>query len=206
MKIDNWLSLRDRAKLGSRKWRRYNQKIKSGFKKLSRRTRSYLHSLAKLLLQDHPEVKYFKIGNWKKQETVAKTENAFVNKRINRAVQNNNPIENFIKLLSYKAKLKGQVVSKFDESGTTRSCVRCDLKKKEGLSPQMRVFRCESCGFSYPRDHHSCLNFVKKFDAVLWQRLSGNLPDRTKRTTLHPFSLKPQRLNCSILNTGCSSL
>lgn len=206
LKIDHWLSIRDTKKKGAWKWRKYHQKIKHGFQKIRERTKSYLHTLAKQLLEDHPDVKEFQIGNWKKQETLAQTENAFVNKRINRSVQNNHPLETFIGFLSYKAKLKGQEVLRFDERGSTRTCVNCDYKHQEGIEPTQRVFRCISCGFAYSRDHHSCLNFVKKYNPALWQRLSGAFPDRRTRTSLHPFSFKPQRLSRRILITGCSSL
>jgi putative transposase len=206
--IDELTSKRDKKIMGSYHWRRLNRKIKKLFSRINTRTKTYLHSLANRILSDHPDVKEFRVGDWNKQETLADAEYKFVNRRINRAVQNNNPVMRLIEYLSYKGKIKGQAVKKFDERGTTRTCVMCDHEHKNGIDPGIRIFVCENCSFQYPRDHHSCLNDVKKSEPALWQRLSGNLPDRSARTTLSPFSFKPQVAVSAIRiqNTGCFSL
>ncbi len=206
--IDELTSQRDKKIMGSYHWRRLNRKIKKLFSRINTRTKTYLHSLANRILTDHPDVKEFKVGDWVKQDTLADTDYAFVNRRINCAVQNNNPVMRLIEYLSYKGKLRGQAVIKFDERGTTRTCVMCDHNHENGIDPGIRTFVCESCSFTYPRDHHSCLNDVKKSEPVLWQRLSGNLPDRSVRTTINPFSFKPQVAHYAIRiqNTGCFSL
>ena len=50
---------------------------------------------------------------------------------------------------------------------------RRDLKKSRTsqsyrrlsrISPSKRTFECEHCNFIFARDHHSCLNFVKRFE------------------------------------------
>jgi hypothetical protein len=38
-----------------------------------------------------------------------------------------------IECLSYKGKLRGQAVKKFDERGTARTCVVCDHEQKKAL-------------------------------------------------------------------------
>lgn len=206
--VDELMSKRDKKKKGSYHWRRRNRQIKAVFRKINGRTKTYLHTLSKRILNDHPDVAGFRTGDWKKQETMADTGYKFVNARINRAVQNNNPVMKLVGYLSYKAVLRGQVADKFDERGSTRTCVMCGHIHKEGVSPDKRTFVCENCEFRYPRDHQSCLNFTKRFLPALWQRLSGNLPDRSVRTTLNPFSFKPQITHnvIRIQNTGCSSI
>ena len=192
--IDALMSQRDKKKKGSHRWRRLSKRIKSIYSKINTRTNTYLHTLANKLLDEHQDVKDFKIGNWTSVDTISKTDNKLKNKRINRAVQNNHPLEKLIGYLTYKAKLRGQVVNKFDERGTTRTCVMCKKQHKEGVSPSKRLFKCidESCGFSYSRDHHSGLNFVEMFDSALWQRLKGNLPLSSRRVSLHSLSFKSQ--------------
>ena len=88
----------------------------------------------------------------------------------------------------------GKEVSKFDERGTTSTCVMCGKKHKKSLSPEIRVFKCinEKCQFEYPRDNHSCLNFIKAYEPALWQSLVGNLPTRTKKIQFNVFSCKTQ--------------
>ena len=197
--IDELLSERAHKKKGSSHWKRLNQQIRRLFGKIRTRIRVYLHTLSNTILDDHPGVKAFMIGNWKKKETLADTGLAYVNRRINRAVQNNNPLEELIGYLTYKSKLRGQAVKRFDERGTTRNCSACDHKSEEGIPPSKRVFECESCRFRYSRDHQSCLNFVKRYEPALWRCLSGGLPDRSMRVGLNPFSFKPWRRGYSLV-------
>ena len=192
--IDELKSEKDKLKKkGSHKWCRLNKRIKKLHRKLNTRSKTYLHTLANHILNAHGTAKAFMIGNWKKQETLADTGFTFVNRSINRAVQNNNPLMKLIEILKYKSKLRGQTVQKFNERGTTRTCSRCNYVKSEGLSPSKRKFNCESCGFSYSRDHQSCLNFIKRFEPAVWLRLPDILSGRSVRMALSPFAFKPQR-------------
>jgi putative transposase len=191
-RIDELQSVRAKKTKGSYRYRRLNKRIQCLYRKINTRTKTYLHTLANRILGDHPDAKAFLIGNWKKQETLADTGYSFVNRSINRAVQNNHPLQKLIGYLSYKAQMRGQQVDKFDERGSTRTCSQCNHRHKEGVPPNVRQFVCQQCRFTYPRDHHSTLNFIKKFEPALWQCLSANLPDRSVRTTLSPFAFKPQ--------------
>ena len=120
------------------------------------------------ILDENTDVSSFYIGDWKKQETLAKTNYKFVNSRINRQVQNNNPLGKLIEYLSYKSLLRGQKVEKFNESGTTRTCSRCGYVYKEGINPQIRVFKCPNCGFECERDINSVLNNLKSYQFATW--------------------------------------
>lgn len=194
--IDSLKSRRDQKKnRNSQAFRRLTKRINALFSKITSRTKTYLHKLANEIVKQHPDVKAFKIGDWNKRKTLADTGINFVNKTINRAVQNNNPLGKLIEILSYKAKMIGQMVEKFDERGSTRTCSKCDFIHKKGLSPEKRVFVCDNCNYTFLRDHHSCLNFVKKFEPALWPRLPDILSASSSRLELAPFSFKPQ---CSV--------
>jgi putative transposase len=203
--IDELKSRRDKKKnRSSQAFRRLTKRINALFAKINTRTKTYLHSLANHILKEHPDVKAFKIGDWDKRKTLADTGSTFVNKTINRAVQNNNPLCKLIDILTYKARIDGQEVSKVDERGTTRTCSKCDYVHKGGLSPTKRTFVCESCGFTFPRDHQSCLNLLKRFESALWLRLPDILSGSSSRMGLAPFSFKPQR-SVNQLITGVAS-
>jgi putative transposase len=192
--IDDLKSKLDLLKSGTSKdARRLRKTIKKLFRKIATRTKTYLHTLANQILADHDSVKEFKIGDWDKRSTLADTDNAFVNKRINRSVQNNNPLGKLIDILKYKALRLGQKVEKVDERGTTRTCSKCDHKLKEGLKPEIREFSCPQCGFQFPRDHQSCLNFLKRYESAAWHRLPEIYSGRSRRLALAPFSFKPQK-------------
>ncbi len=178
---------------------------------ISTRTKMYLHTLANKILNEHEDVSHFMVGDWDKRKTLADTKNKFVNKSINRAVQNNNPLEILFDILKYKAKRLGQVAQKFDERGTARTCSSCGYVHKEGIDPSIRVFKCKKCDFRLPRDLQSTLNFVKRYEPALWQGLSGNLPDSSRKLELAPFSCKPQVSVAHVtmlrtLTTGCFRL
>ena len=191
--IDILKSRRDKIKnRNSKVWRRLNKRIKILFRKIGTRTKMYLHTLANKILNEHEDVTHFMIGDWEKRKTLADTKNKFVNKSINRAVQNNNPLGILFDILKYKAKRLGQEAKKFDERGTTRTCSSCGHVHKEGIDPSVRVFNCRKCDFNFPRDLQSTLNFVKRYESALWQGLSGNLPDSSRKLELAPFSCKPQ--------------
>jgi putative transposase len=172
--------------------RRLRKRIKKLFRKIGTRSKVYLHTLANQILKDHCDVKEFKIGDWDKRQTLADTGHAFVNRKINRAVQNNNPLQKLIEILKYKAHRLGQNVAKVDERGTTRTCSRCDNKLHEGLHPSVRNFKCPKCAFEFPRDHQSCLNLLKRYESAQWLRLPEIYSGRSRRLSLGPFSCKLQ--------------
>ncbi len=170
--------------------RRMRRIIKKLFRKIGTRSKTYLHTLANQILADHPDAKEFKVGDWDKRETLADTGYSFVNKKINRAVQNNNPLQKLIGILKYKANRLGQSVQKVDERGTTRTCSNCDFRLKEALKPDTREFSCPGCGFKYPRDHNSSLNLLKRYESAAWHRLPDS--GRSRKVALGPFSCKSQ--------------
>jgi putative transposase len=120
--IDRLKAKRDAKKKDSYHYRRLASQIKELYSKIRTRSKTYLHTLAKRILEDHQDAYLFAIGDWKKQETLANTGNRNVDKKINRAVQNNLPLEKLIEYLTYKGIQRGQKVEKFDERGTTRTC------------------------------------------------------------------------------------
>lgn len=191
--LDDLISQKSKKEHGSASWRRLNKRIQKAWSKLENRTKTYLHTMANRILNDHWDTTEFLIGDWSKKDTLAKTENEYVNRAINRAVQNNNPIQRLIGYLKYKANRLGKRVDKFDERGTTRTCAMCKHVHKNGISPNQRVFECEKCSFTYDRDRHSALNFIRLYEPALWKCLREDSLTRSMvRTCLNSFSLKPK--------------
>lgn len=188
--IDSLMSKRDKKRKGSRKYRYLNAKISKLYIKLRTIKKHYLHKLANQILNQHQDVSSFNIGDWNKLQTVANTEYKFINKRINRQVQNNNPLGELIECLNYKALLKGQRVEKFDESGTTRTCSQCGYINKTHINPQIRIFKCPICGFVCERDINSVLNNLKSKQYAKWLGLSSMDALSIARYSLNPTSGK----------------
>ena len=166
--IDYLKSLRDKKQKHSGRWRRLNKKISNLYRKIRTQTKHYLHKLANQILQDHPDTN-FKVGNWDKGQTLAATGIVIVDKRINRQVQNNNPVKKLIGYLRYKAIMNAQQVEEFDERGTTRTCSGCGSQQQ--MPPHKRVYLCPKCGFKVERDINSVLNFLKNDNYAMWHGL-----------------------------------
>ena len=113
----------------------------------------------------------FYVGDWDKSQTLADTGYKFIDKRINRQVQNNNPIMTLVGYLSYKAAMRCKEVRKFNERGTTRTCSCYGHVIAEGLSPSVRTFTCSECGFTISRDINSTLNFLNIYQFAVWYSL-----------------------------------
>ena len=59
--------------------------------------------------------------------------------------------------------LNGKKVVKLDESNTTRRCSNCGHIKSEGLDPSIRIYTCDACNISIPRDVNSTFNIKHKY-------------------------------------------
>jgi transposase len=160
------------------------------------KSKHYLHKMANRILDDHQDVNKFMIGDWDKRKTLADTGVPFVNRRINRQVQNNNPLGILVGYLKYKAMRRHQEVEKFNERGTTGTCSKCNHVHKEGIDPGQRIFHCKKCSFTIERDINSTLNFLKIYQYAVWRGLSAvaslsiarfliNASSGANRTVLH---------------------
>jgi putative transposase len=188
--IDKLKSLRDKKQKHSKRWRRLNKKISNIYRKIRTQTKHYLHKLANKILDDHPDTD-FRVGNWDKQQTLADTGIAFVDKHINRQVQNNNPVKKLVGYLRYKAVMRAQQVEEFDEKGTTKTCSCCG--SKQDMPPSKRVYHCPRCGFKVERDINSVLNFLKNYNYAAWHGLSDRLS--IARYSFNPVSGANRRTN-----------
>lgn len=106
----------------------------------------------------------FYIGNWEKKNTAADTGNKKINKKINRTVQNQLPLQKLIGYLKYKAELKGNQVEKVNEARSTKICSYCGHIGKK-LNPSIRTFKCNKCGYEAGRDENAAINLYKWYAA-----------------------------------------
>ena len=193
--IDQLKSRRDKQKRGSKQWRRLNSKIRNIYPRIDGQTKHYLHRSANQILADQPDVIGLVVGDWDRSQTLADTGYKFIDKRINRQVQNNNPIMTLVGYLSYKASLCCKEVRKFNERGTTRTCSSCGHVVAEGLSPSVRTFTCPMCGFTIPRDINSTLNFLNIYQFAVWYSLRALQCLSIARLLLNHSSGKKRRVS-----------
>ena len=193
--IDQLKSRRDKKKRESKQWRRLSSKIRNIYARIDGQTKHYLHRMATQILADHPDVIGFYVGDWDKSQTLADTGYKFIDKRINRQVQNNNPIMTLVGYLCYKATMRCKEVRKFNERGTTRTCSCCGHVIAEGLSPSVRTFTCPECGFTISRDIDSTLNFLNIYQFAVWYSLRALQCLSIARLLLNPSSSKKRRVS-----------
>ena len=186
--IDKLKSRRDKKKRGAKQWRRLNSKIRNIYCRIAGQTKHYLHRIANQILADHPDVIGFYVGDWEKGQTIADTGYKIIDKRINRQVQNNNPIMILVGYLSYKAAMCCKEVKKFNERGTTKTCSCCGHIIAEGLSPSVRTFTCPECAFTISRDINSTLNFLHIHQFSVWYSLRALQCLSIARLLLNPSS------------------
>jgi|GEM_PF-1138238 len=191
--------IRQTEPIMSRKYQRLDQRIDKGFQLIRSRTKQNLNKLAKTILDENKDVKIISVGDWSPPETVADTGNSFANKKINRAVQNNNPVRALIGYLTQKAPGHRQKVVEFDERGTTRTCSNCGTVGN-GVPTSQRVFTCSDvydennllvspgCGFRIERDVNSTLNMHRILEHGAWRALNSLTEFKRRRVCMEPHS------------------
>jgi putative transposase len=64
----------------------------------------------------------------------------------------------FLRVLAFQAVKLGKFAIPYPKSGTTQDCSGCGTKAKSRLELKDRVFSCDQCGYSAPRDRNSARN------------------------------------------------
>lgn len=160
--LDRMSSKLARSKVGSKRHKRLMKIKNKTLRKRSLRLKQANHCLAKELANLGYDNYY--IGNLSKKSTLADTKNKKVDKKINRIVQNQLPLQKFIGYLEYKVALNGNKVEKVNEANSTKTCSNCGHKGKK-LELSIRTFKCEKCGFELGRDENAAINLYKWYAA-----------------------------------------
>ena len=146
--------------------------------------------MANQVLTDHTDVIGVVCKDWDKSQALADTGYKFMDKLINRQVENNNPIMTLAGYLSYKSVMRGKEVRKFNERGITRIWCCCGHVIAEGLSPSVRTFTYPMCGFTVSRHINSMLNFLYNYQFAVWYSLRALHCLSIARLLLNPSSGK----------------
>jgi putative transposase len=136
----------------SRRWKRYDLTLKKALRKRRDQTKTFMYTLSKELCQRYDLIA---IGDYT-------PDGSGENKKMRRAMNNRSLIGRFKETLSWSAKKTGKTFHEFDEKGTTRKCHHCHHVVSEGLSPSIRVWRCEGCQTEHLRDENAAMNGLHK--------------------------------------------
>ncbi len=153
-KIDQVKSLRDTKKKGSIKRLKLTKLAKKIQAKKTNSVKNILHKTTKEIANLNTNVIIGELTNMK-QKIVTD------NKNINKALQNNWPIQTFVNQLSYKTKLKGNKLIKVNEAWTSKTCCNCgSINYDQTLED--REYICD-CGLKINRDLNGAINIFKRY-------------------------------------------
>jgi len=159
-KIQEVQSKRDHCKKNSRRWNRYNTKLRKMRRKESRQNKDFQHKLSRKLIEN-TRANTIVIGDLSvKQMAMSKKGDRKKDKGLHRAVQNNGYLSRFARFLTYKAQLAGKRVIEISEKDTTKTC--CVCRKKHDMKLWDRVMKCD-CGNVIDRDRNSAVNIMVRF-------------------------------------------
>lgn len=94
----------------------------------------------------------------------------------------NAAISIFTFLLEYKAKQCGKTFEKVNESYTSKTC-SCCLHVKHNLTVKDRVFNCDWCGVSLPRDENGSINIKRVYNGT-FKPIGIKLKDEKNKSCL----------------------
>ncbi len=164
-KLEEVQSKRDHCKKGSRKWKWYNNKLKTMKRKQANQLKDYQHWLSKQIVEN-TKANTLIIGKLalkkmaKKKKGTGNAKKTKANKTLNHSVHNAGFMSRFAEFLTYKAEKIGKIVIRIGEDKTTKACCMCG--KLENRTIYDRVITCK-CGNQIDRDLNSAINIMVKF-------------------------------------------
>jgi len=171
--VDALQSRRDRCRKNSRRWKWLHSAWKKGKRKSTNQTRDFQHKRSRKIVQN-TKANTIIIGAL---NVKAMAQSSTASRGLNRSTQNSGYLGQFVRFLTYKAKLEGKRVIEIDEAYTSKRCCVCG--KEHDMPLWVRVMKCD-CGNVIDRDRNSAVGIMLRFlsQNALWtgyQQFVGNL-------------------------------
>lgn len=154
---DKIRSIRDRKKKGSNRYKYYTDKLSRIYQLKKNKEQDFLHKLSHKLTNKFVE-RTIVCGDLRIKSMVREK-----NQGLNRSVQNNSMMYDFVQKLKYKSVLYGKELKLINEAYTSKTCSSCGNIKSMSLS--QRRYKCSCCGFEEDRDYNSAINILNRFIA-----------------------------------------
>lgn len=145
---------------GSKKWKRYHRAKRYMLSKSDKQLQDALHKTTKqfvdwCLENEVKEVAFGDVDGVQRNTSPHKKNK--VRRRTTNQKLSNWSFGKVYAYLTYKLKVEGIKIGKYDESYTTQQCPCCTKKRKVSS----RIYKC-SCGYMNHRDIHGASNFFAK--------------------------------------------
>lgn len=181
--LDKIRSKRDCCKKKSRRYVHLSQIYKRVSEKKRNKRRDCLHKASSLIAHKLVE-RTVVIGDLSQQQ-MATQKHIERRKKLNRAVQNDWGLYQFVQMLQYKCILAGKELVQIDERDTSKMCCSCGTKQPMPL--YKRTYRCETCGLEMDRDENSAVNILKRSLARLGPRTGEPMQCADVFTAINTF-------------------
>jgi putative transposase len=164
-KIREVQSRRDHCRRLSRKWYRYDSKLKKMRQKMVYQLRDFQHKVSRSVVEN-TRANTIIIGTLnikvmaKRKKSKLSFQSTKAKKTLNHSLMNTGFLGRFAEFLTYKANRVGKRVVRIDEAFTTQTCCVCGNMQYRQLSE--RSIQC-NCGNSLDRDQNAAVNIMIRF-------------------------------------------
>jgi putative transposase len=161
--LDKIRSLRSRCQKGSRRYRYLTQVYHRVSEQKRRKQRDSLHKASAFLARQAERA--IVLGDLSQKQMVQTSRKTKRTKGLHRSVQNEWGLDQFVKMVQYKAQRNGKKVYVISERYTSKECSGCGYYQDMPL--WKRTYTCPPCGLVMDRDENSARNILARFFARL---------------------------------------
>lgn len=140
----------------SPRWERLNRVVEKAYLKRREQIKLILYRYAHYFSRKYDTII---IGDYTPTVDVAEHDH------MHRAMLNQTPIGQFRTILKWVQEKNGKHFMKVDERNSTKECCYCGTEEEK--NPEIRVFTCKNCNYTFYRDINSSVNHARKAKKIL---------------------------------------
>lgn len=156
-KIRTVQSKRDHCKKNSKRYKRYDNALKTMKRKSANQMKDFQHKLSRKVI-DNTKANTIIVGDLSVKDMCKINK---YQKGLHTSLHNTGHIARFVRFLTYKAKLVGKRVVETNERKTSKRCCVCG--SEQDIPLYKRTYDCGTCGSTMDRDENSAINIMLRY-------------------------------------------